>query len=247
MNYTFFMISSSDPNTPITAITPSVSVSVNGGAFVSSTNSPTHIGNGYYTVEFEDAELGTDGPVSVVITGSGARTWRDIFRTSYGLDSLLLHNTVVGSAGWTLNKLNQFAKLTSVNLLSIIVGGNISVNRHDSWEIPIPDLPDLSGYTSVLFSVKETAEQDDLLAQLFVRSDSGLITVGQVAADSSGNGSVTIGTNAVTIDVDVSETYKAMDGEYTWWVKGFNSGDSSAITIATGQFTIESSGAKVTS
>lgn len=247
MIYAFYMVSTSSPNTPVTGITPSVQLSVNGGAFAAATNTPTEVSLGLYTIVLTDAELGTDGPVSLVITGTGAVTHRDVLRQSHVFDSLLSHNTIVGSAGYTLNKMNSFATLTEVNLLSIIVGDTITVNRHDSWEIPIPNLPDLTGYTSILFSVKDNDATDDLRAQLFVRSDTGLITVGGEAADAAINGDVTIGTEAITVDVGISETAKAKDGEYTWWIKGFNSGDSTGLTIATGEFIIQTSGAQVTS
>lgn len=247
MIYAFYMVSTSDQNTPVTGITPSVQLSVNGGAFAAATNAATEVTLGLYTIEFTDAELGTSGPVALVITGTGAVTWRDVIRQSHVFDSLLSNNTIVGSAGYTLNKMNSFATLTEVNLLSIIVGDTITVNRHDSWDIPIPDLPDLTGYTSILFSVKDSDATDDLRAQLFVRSDTGLITVGGVAADAAGNGDVTIGTEAITVDVAISETSKAKDGEYTWWIKGFNSGNTTGVTIATGPFIIQTSGAQVTS
>jgi hypothetical protein len=247
MRYKFFMISTSDANTAITGITPSVQLSVNGGSFAASTNSAVEVGLGEYYVELTDAELGTAGPVGLVITGTGAVTWRDVLRQSHYFDSLLSQNTIVGSAGYTLAKLNQFATLTEVNLLSIIVGATITVNRHDSWEIPIPDLPDLTGYTSILFSVKDSDATDDLLAQLIVRSDTGLVTIGKQAPTLAANGTLTIGTEAITVDIDIDETEKAEDGNYTWWIKGFNSGGGTGTTIATGDFVITTSGAKVTS
>jgi len=244
MRYKFFLVDATDIDTAITGVTPTVKLSVNGAAFSEAANSPVEVSDGEYYVDLTVSELGSDGPIGILITATGARVWRDILRQVNFWDEILSGHTIVGSAGHTLDKVNSFASLTEINVVSIIDGDTITVNRYDSWEIPIPNLPDLSEFTSIAFVVKENQYVQDVLAQLSVRSDSGLITIGGVAPSSSSNGTVVIGTEAITVDIDISETSKTEEGTYTWWIKGFDSVDGDGVTIARGTFVIGTSGSQ---
>lgn len=261
------IVDGADGYTPETGFTPAntdVFLFKEGASAVVNKNSGglTHMSNGMFVGTFDSADTNTLGNMQIVLQMAGARpvvvecavvaqgVYDDMYNASGGVWEADLDDFVnVGTAGYTLNKMNNFAEMTEVTLFSVIEGATITVQNFDSWEIPIPNLPDLSGYTSVLFAVKPTAATEDLLAQLFVRSDTGLITVGGVAADASGNGDVTVsaGNDAVTVEVDITETGKSKPGNYTWWLKAFDSVATEGVTIATGLFNIEAGGAHATS
>lgn len=68
----FILLSTSD-GSPITGATPSVTISKDGAAFTSATNSPAEIGNGYYYVDLTTAETTVNNNVIVRATATGAQ------------------------------------------------------------------------------------------------------------------------------------------------------------------------------
>jgi hypothetical protein len=76
----FLMVDSTDRVSAETGLTPSVSISKNGGSFSATTNSATETGLGWYYVDLTDDETDTDGPLIVHATGSGAAVWREYMR-----------------------------------------------------------------------------------------------------------------------------------------------------------------------
>lgn len=79
------MVNSTDYVTAETGATVAVTISKNGGAFVSSTNSVSEIASGFYKVTLTATETGTDGPLIIVATGIGCATWREIQQVSSGI------------------------------------------------------------------------------------------------------------------------------------------------------------------
>ena len=71
------MVDATDDETAETALTVSVEISKNGGAFAATTNSVVEIGNGWYYVDLTATETDTDGPLIIRATATGADEWRD--------------------------------------------------------------------------------------------------------------------------------------------------------------------------
>lgn len=71
------MVDATDGATAETGLTLTVEVSKNGGAFAAATNSAAEISDGWYTVTLTATETGTDGPLLIRATGTGAAEWRD--------------------------------------------------------------------------------------------------------------------------------------------------------------------------
>lgn len=90
----FFMASTADSSVGVTGITPSVSVSVNGGSFVSATNVPTEIGSGWYKILLDATETASLGPLVLEATGTGATPWREVHQVH---DLLAWSDLVEGS------------------------------------------------------------------------------------------------------------------------------------------------------
>jgi len=74
----FLLVSSVDDKTAVTAATPTVTLSKNGGAFAAATNAVSEIANGWYKVALTALETGTVGPLIVRATATGADEWRDL-------------------------------------------------------------------------------------------------------------------------------------------------------------------------
>lgn len=79
----FVMVDATDDETEETGLSPAVTISKNGGAFASTTNSATAIANGFYKVTLTATETNTNGPLAIRATASGA----DIFRAIYHVET----------------------------------------------------------------------------------------------------------------------------------------------------------------
>lgn len=68
----FLLVSSTDKSTGVTGITPTVTISKNGGAFASPAGAVTEIANGFYKVAGNATDTNTLGPLILHATGTGA-------------------------------------------------------------------------------------------------------------------------------------------------------------------------------
>lgn len=68
----FFMVDSTDHVTPKTGLTPTVTLSKNGGSFASPAGAVTEIGNGWYKVAANATDAATLGPLVLYATGTAA-------------------------------------------------------------------------------------------------------------------------------------------------------------------------------
>ena len=68
----FLLVSSTDHVTPVTGVTPTVTISKNGGAFASPTGTVAEIGNGWYSLTPSSTDTNTLGPLLVHATATGA-------------------------------------------------------------------------------------------------------------------------------------------------------------------------------
>lgn len=154
--------------------------------------------------------------------------------------------TEISSAGYVLNRIRLMTNPSNITLLSVIDGGTITVKTHDTWTIPIDsdELPDMSGYTDILFSVKVSELQDDSRAQATVRKTTGLVTVGGQDPISAANGSVVLGANntSVIVTVGIAETPSTEPGTYKWWLKGLTPANPDGYHLAEGVFVINPGG-----
>lgn len=68
----FYMVATSDGYTPITGLSPTVTLSKNGGAFATPAGSVTEISGGFYKVAANATDSNTLGTLALKATGSGA-------------------------------------------------------------------------------------------------------------------------------------------------------------------------------
>lgn len=76
----FIAVDATDRSTAEESLSPvpTVYISKNGGAFAATTNAAVEIGAGFYRVTLTATETGTDGPLAMYATATGAAIWRDI-------------------------------------------------------------------------------------------------------------------------------------------------------------------------
>lgn len=74
----FLLVSSADDKTAAAGLTPTVTISKAGGAFVAASNSPSEISAGFYKVTLTLTETNTAGALVILATATGADAWRDI-------------------------------------------------------------------------------------------------------------------------------------------------------------------------
>ena len=75
----FFMSDSADHVTGKTGLSPTVTISKNGGAFASPAGAVTEIGNGWYKIAGNATDNGTLGPLLLYATAAGADPATDLF------------------------------------------------------------------------------------------------------------------------------------------------------------------------
>lgn len=75
----FLMIDSSDHITGKTGLTPTVTISKNGGSFASPAGAIVEIGNGWYKIAGNSTDSDTLGPLILHATGAGADPCDDRF------------------------------------------------------------------------------------------------------------------------------------------------------------------------
>lgn len=79
----FFMSDETDNETGEPGIlTPSGTISKNGGAFAAVTNTITEISGGWYYLDLTATETNTVGPLIIEVTGTGSNVWRDIYKVT---------------------------------------------------------------------------------------------------------------------------------------------------------------------
>lgn len=102
----FFMVNSTDHVSAVTGLTPTVTLSKNGGSFASPSGSVTEIANGWYQVAGNATDTNTLGPLVLHATGTGADPFDAIFpvvafnpRDSVRMGMTALPNAAAEAAG----------------------------------------------------------------------------------------------------------------------------------------------------
>lgn len=133
----FLMVDATDDETAETGLSPTVQISKNGASFVTSSNSATEIGNGWYKLVLTTTESNTEGFLIVRATGSGANEWRDIFQVVESLPADVI--SVDGNAATALSDFHATGFSTHDELDSAdavwdeIRTGHTTTNSFGEW------------------------------------------------------------------------------------------------------------------
>lgn len=162
-----FMLLSTSDGSPLTGATPSVTISKDGGAFASATNSPAEIGNGYYYVDLTSAETTVTNNVIVRATASGAQPTAVVWEPEQDLSGLSTFDpstddvTINATQAETMQTATGFATPTDITTAQAAI---------------IEAIPDISGL-STFDANTDTVTIDNVQAATMVTADvSGLAT-----------------------------------------------------------------------
>ncbi len=134
---------------------------------------------------------------------------------------------------------SALAGTQSLTIVSAVAGNQITVYSRDAWAFTDSNSSlNLDAYTALAFVAKSNARQDDNTALLYLRTDTGLRSIGGGAAGDAGAGSLTNTNTSFTVSVDADQTDLDPVRIY-WWLKGLG---SNAKTLASGVFILDAGG-----
>lgn len=137
----FDMISSTDKTTGITGLSPTVTLSKNGGSFASCTGTVSEIGLGTYKLVPSAADVGTLGAMRLRATGTGADQYeREIIVVSFdpynasnlGLGDITTNATPGQPYGLRINDQNYSALTNVIAVMTSITGGTTTRIKFNS-------------------------------------------------------------------------------------------------------------------
>lgn len=117
----FLMISSTDHISPATGLSPTVTISKNGGSFASPSGAVTEIANGWYKVAGNATDTATLGPLILHATSSGADPSDSVF-------PVIAVNPQSTAFGLSLAKTTNITGFNDIAATSIVTGGAISTS-----------------------------------------------------------------------------------------------------------------------
>ena len=137
----FLLILSSDHITGATGVTPTVTLSKNGGAFASPAGAVTEIGNGWYKVAGNATDTSTLGPILLHATGTGTDPSDMMF-------PVVAVNPQSAAYGLSLAKTTNITGFNDIAATTIVSGGAITTSSGKVSEVALVDT--LTTYTGAL-------------------------------------------------------------------------------------------------
>jgi hypothetical protein len=132
-NVAFLMISNADNTSPVTGLTPTVTISKNNAAFASPGGSVSEIGNGWYSLALNTTDAGTLGELLLHATGTGANNVDDRHQVVVDLPGATVSSVtgnvggnVTGSVGSVVGAVGSVTG--AVGSVTGNVGGNVVGN-----------------------------------------------------------------------------------------------------------------------
>ena len=185
----FILLSTSD-GSPLTGAAPSVTISKDGGAFTSATNTPAEIGNGYYYIDLTGTEMSVTNNVIIRATATGAQPTAVVWEPEQDLSVLSTFDPSTDTV--TINA-TQAATLATAAALTT-VGDNVAAVKAKTDNLPAT--PAATGDAMMLTSAYDAAKT---ASQFNAAQDAVTIDSASVAAVQSGLSTFNPATDAVTI------------------------------------------------
>lgn len=156
-------------------------------------------------------------------------------------DAQLATAASITSLAATLATITAALNTATITVIAAVSGTAITVYRNDTWGFTITLTgATLTTYEAVALIVKKSESQADSAALLYVRSDTGLVTIGGATPASSSDGTLSVDSaTQFTVTVALTAT-DVTPGRYTWALKAFDQTPTpdEGYTLATGVFTI---------
>lgn len=144
-------------------------------------------------------------------------------------------------------KIDLITSVVNISSPVSITGNEITVRAGDSWTIQLDALGFIVGATKLWFSVKACAANSDASSVVFLEEAAGLTVINAQAWATPSDGTITVSdatAGDITIAIQEAATLGTSSG--TWAVKALQA-DGSAVTLATGTFTVQSAQVKAIS
>lgn len=120
------MVANSDHVTPVTGLTPTVTLSKSGAAFGAAAGAVTEIANGWYKVAGNATDTGTLGPLVLHATGTGADPC-DIYSDVVAFDPQSASSLGLSNLDATVSsRMATFTLPTNFSVLGISLAGKIN-------------------------------------------------------------------------------------------------------------------------
>ena len=170
----FILLSTSD-GSPLTGATPSVTISKDGGAFASATNTPAEIGNGYYYVDLTTAETTVNNNVIVRATATGAQPTAVVWEPEQDLSGLSTFDPSTDDVTINATQADTFATASTVANIATVAGAikaktdNLPANPAAVTDVTtaqaaiISAMPDISNLAT---SANVTTAQNSIIAAM---------------------------------------------------------------------------------
>ena len=168
----FILLSTSD-GSPLTGASPTVTISKDGAAFASATNTPAEIGNGYYYIDLTTAETTVTNNVIIRATATGAQPTAVVWEPEQDISGLATSQDITNSQAVIIGAMPTTAGLATASDLTT------------AQEAIISAMPDISGL-STFDAATDTVTINSAQAATMVTADvSGLATAMAQAAQTA--------------------------------------------------------------
>lgn len=175
-------------------------------------------------------EVDNCGYYTRLYSGANLDTYTYFARASYTGATVLDSDHVTGTLG------RAEATLTTAGavLAAALSGTTVTIRRGDSLSLAITGLGDISGRTSLWFSVKTADSQADTAAIIQIEETAGLVYFnGADASARAANGSITVDdavAGDITVALDEVETDDLVPNSLTYDVQVLDGGDITTLT-----------------
>lgn len=175
-------------------------------------------------------ELDNVGAYARIYSGANLDTYSYFARASYTGATDLDSDHVTGSHG------RATATLTTAGatLAAALSGTTVTIRRGDSLSLAITGLGDISGRTSLWFTVKAADTQVDTAAIIQIEETAGLVYLnGADASARAANGDITVDDDVagdITVTLDEVETDDLVPDRLTYDVQVLDGGDVTTLT-----------------
>ena len=200
----FILLSTSD-GSPITGATPTVTISKDGAAFTSATNTPAEIGNGYYYIDLTTAETTVTNNVIIRATATGAQPTAVVWEPEQAMPNIQSELTTYGAA--KSSEIPDISGLATASALSS-VADNVGAVKAKTDNLPAN--PAATGDAMTLTSAYDAAKT---ASQFDVSTDAVLVSIFSANAIREGLSTFNPSTDAVTIATAQASTLATAEAQ----------------------------------
>ena len=233
----FLMTDTADHITGKTGLSPTVTISKNGGAYGAAIGAVTEIANGVYKLAANATDFNALGAMAIHATATGADP-ADVLLEVVTHDPFSIPSEVWGYAT------SRTLTMSATEITNAVSGSSITQIRGNSWSIPITGLTLYA--TKQQFTIKRAKTDSDADALLFIDSTTGLIRVnGSTTGITATDASIVYAGTTLTVTVKANVTAQLESYPWVYGIQSIHS-DGTVSEVYGGTFTITSDAVRAT-